>query len=313
MYKEQLTVSSKDHHQLAVSVYEPKTTTKGHIHILHGMAEHHDRYVPFAEFLTNAGFLVSMHDHRGHGRTAKLNQATKGFFSEENGFDIVVEDTKIVTELVRQNRKLPPMILFGHSMGSFIARRYTELYSDELEKVIYCGTGAAGIEHYAGVNLAKCLSIIRGKTEESRIMNKLSFGNFNKAIKNPATNFDWLCTDAKEVEKYIADENCGFISTNQFYVDFLQGIITLSKKHEVCRIRKDLPILFISGSDDPVGSFTKGIWRVAKQLQKCGLHDVTVQLFDGMRHEILNESKKEQVFQTILEWLEKKECYYNKN
>ncbi|MFJ8261448.1 alpha/beta fold hydrolase [Rummeliibacillus sp. NPDC094406] len=312
MNKEQMTVTSRDHHHLAVSVYEPLTPVKGHIHILHGMAEHHERYVPFAEILTNAGYLVSMHDHRGHGRTAKLNQATKGFFSEQNGFEKVVEDVKTVTNAVRQNRNLPPMILFGHSMGSFIARRYTELFSEELDKAIYCGSGAVGIEHYAGVNLAKYLAKVRGKAEESSVMDKLSFGNFNHAIQNPETKFDWLCTDAKEVEKYIADEDCGFISSNQFYVDFLQGIITLSKRHEVRRIRNDIPILLISGSDDPVGGFTKGIWRVAKQMQKCGLHDVTVQLFEGMRHEILNETNKEQVFQTIIQWLEKKECY-NKN
>lgn len=307
MHKEQLIVSSTDQHQIAVTIYEPNMAAKGHLHILHGMAEHQERYVPFAQFLTNAGYVVSMHDHRGHGQTVKLNHAKKGFFSDANGFEKVVNDVKIVTDVVRQNYNLPPMILFGHSMGSFIARRYTELYSDELGKTIYCGTGSVGIEHYMGANLAKILAKVNGKTVESKIMDKLSFGNFNRAIKKPKTKFDWLCTDAKEVDQYIADEECGFISTNQFYVDFLQGVITLSKDNEVQRIRNDLPIMLISGSDDPVGDFTKGIWKVANQFAKCGLSDVTVRFFEGMRHEVLNEPKKEQVFQTIIEWLENKE------
>ncbi|WP_245890133.1 alpha/beta fold hydrolase [Rummeliibacillus pycnus] len=312
MYKEQIMVTATDQHQLVVTICEPIQSAKGHIHILHGMAEHHERYVPFAEFLTNAGYFVSMHDHRGHGKTVKLNQSIKGFFSEQTGFEKVVEDVKIVTDTVRDSRNLPPMILFGHSMGSFIARRYTELHSEQLDKAIYCGTGAVGIEHFLGAFLAKCLTNVKGKTKESHIMDKLTFGNFNRTIQNPETKFDWLCSNSVEVAKYIADEDCGFISTNQFYVDFLQGIITLSKRHEVNRIRKNLPILFISGAEDPVGGFTKGIWRAAKQMQKCGLHDVTVQLFEGMRHEVLNETNKEKVFQTILQWLEKKECY-NKN
>lgn len=307
MHKEQFVILTEDHHKLAVTIFEPENPPIGHIHILHGMAEHHERYSLFAEVLVNAGYFVSMHDHRGHGQTAKLNQATMGFLSEKNGFDKVVEDVKTVTEIVRQNKELPPMILFGHSMGSFIARRYCELYSKDLEKVIFCGTGAIGIEHYIGVNLAKFLAKTRGKTTKSTVMNELTFGNFNRKIKNAKTKFDWLSTDPTEVKKYLDDQACGFISTNQFFVDFLQGIITLSKQSELCRIRKDLPILLISGSNDPVGSYTKGIWLVAKQLQNCGLKNITVQLFEGMRHEILNEMNREFVFQRILQWLEKKE------
>lgn len=306
MHKEEMIVPSQDHQQIAVTVFEPEKQTKGHIHILHGMAEHQERYVPFAQYLTEAGYVVSMHDHRGHGQTAKMNQTPNGFFSEKDGFDKVVEDVKTVTDIVRENLTLPPMILFGHSMGSFIARKYTQLYSNELSKVIYCGTGGVSFQHYAGATLAKFLTKTYGKTVESKIMDRLSFGNFNNGIQNPKTKFDWLSSDSKEVEKYIADEKCGFISTNQFYVDFLQGIITLSKDKEVRQIRNDLPILLVSGANDPVGDYGKGIWKVANQFSKCGLIDVTVHLFEGMRHEILNEVNREQVVQTILKWLEKK-------
>ncbi len=307
MDRKQLTITTKDSYKLSVTVFEPANTIKGHIHILHGMAEHQKRYFTFAESLRHEGYLVSMHDHRGHGRTAILNQSIKGYFGEEKGFDQVVEDVKTVTSLIRQNRQLPSMILFGHSMGSFIARRYSELYSMELDKVIFCGTGASSLSHVAGLNLAKILVKLEGKEKKSKILNALTFGSFNHKIQKPKTKFDWLTSDVKEVQKYLDDEECGFLSTNQFYVDFLQGIITLSKSQQVNRIRKDLPILLISGSNDPVGGYTKGIWKVANQFGKCGFHDVTVQILYDMRHEILNEKKKEQVFQTIIKWLEKEE------
>ncbi|MGX9133749.1 alpha/beta fold hydrolase [Rummeliibacillus sp. JY-2-4R] len=307
MNREYLTLATGDGYKLSVTVFEPSKNPIGHIHILHGMAEHQERYFTFAESLRHVGYLVSMHDHRGHGRTAKLNHSTKGYFGEHHGFDKVVDDVKQVTNYVRQNRQLSPMILFGHSLGSFIARRYSELYSIELGKVIYCGTGSTSLAHVAGLNLAKILVKLEGKEKKSNILNILTFGRFNHKIEKPKTKFDWLTSDAKEVQKYLDDDECGFISTNQLYVDFLQGIINLSKSKQVNKIRKDLPILLISGSDDPVGSYTKGIWKVANQFQKYGFHDVTVQIFYGMRHEILNEIKKEQVFQTIIKWLEKEE------
>lgn len=306
MHKDKIIVRTQDNHQIAVTVFEPEKHTKAHIHILHGMAEHQERYVPFAQCLTEVGYLVSMHDHRGHGQTAKLNQIPNGFFSDKDGFDKVVKDVKTVTDIVRENLTLPPMILFGHSMGSFVARKYTQLYSEELSKVIYSGTGGVSFQHYVGVFLAKLLAKTYGKTVESKIMDYLSFGHFNHSIQNPKTKFDWLSSDSKEVERYIADDQCGYVSTNQFYVDFLQGIITLSKDRKVRQIRNDLPILLISGADDPVGGYGKGIWKVANQFSRCGLHDITVHLFEDMRHEILNEINREQVVQTILKWLEKK-------
>ncbi len=308
MNKKTLNVAAKDGHCLAATIIEPSKVIKGHIHILHGMAEHQGRYLGFAEKLADTGYLVSMHDHRGHGKTAELNHEVKGFFSEKNGFEHVVEDVKTVTDEIRTQYELPKMILFGHSMGSFVARRYSELYSEELCKAIYCGTGSVGVQHYAGANLAKGLAAGKGKREESKLLNQLSFGLFNNKINQPKTAVDWLTRDEAEIKKYLADDDCGFISTNQFFVDLLGGIITLSKRAEVARIRKDLPILLISGSKDPVGGFEKGVWRVARQLSRAGLQDITVQLFAEMRHEILNEINNDFVIQTILNWLEKKEC-----
>lgn len=305
MNKNTHTVKTLDGHLISVTVYFPSEDPMGHIHILHGMAEHSNRYERFAKFLLERGYVVSMHDHRGHGQTAFLNDSPRGFFANQQGFDRVVSDVHEVLNFVRADHHLPPVILFGHSMGSFIARRYTELYSETLSKAIFCGTGAASPTHQAGHILAKCLASLQGKAKESPLLDKLSFGNFNRAFSNTQTDFDWLSSDSEEVAKYLEDEDCGFLATNQFYADLTGGIITLSKEEEINRIRKDLPILLISGADDPVGGFSKGIWKVAKSYQGCGLTNVTVQLFEGKRHEILNEVNREEVYNKIIWWLEK--------
>ncbi|MBK3494306.1 alpha/beta hydrolase [Viridibacillus sp. YIM B01967] len=299
------TIKASDGHLIAVTVYRPIGQPKGHIHILHGMAEHSARYDVFAIFLTEHDYIVSTHDHRGHGQTATLNEAPRGYYADEQGFDRAVLDVHEVLAFVRVDLHLPPTVLFGHSMGSFIARRYTELHSETLSKAIFCGTGAASVTHRAGHILAKCLAKKHGKTKESPLLDKLSFGNFNRAFPNTQTDFDWLSSDIAEVKKYIADDNCGFLATNQFYADLTGGILKLSKREEMNRIRKDLPILLISGADDPVGGFSKGIWKVAKSYQSCGLTNITVQLFVEKRHEILNEVNREEVYNSIIRWLEK--------
>ncbi|MEK4761465.1 alpha/beta hydrolase [Viridibacillus sp. FSL E2-0187] len=305
MNKNTHSVRVSDGHRIAVTVYFPSEEPKGHIHILHGMAEHSGRYEGFANFLIEHGYVVSMHDHRGHGQTSAINESPKGYFADQQGFERVVSDVHEVLDFVRADQHLPPVILFGHSMGSFIARRYTELYSDTLSKAIFCGTGAASVTHQAGHVLAKSLAKLQGKTKESPLLDKLSFGNFNRSFSNTQTDFDWLSSDSSEVAKYLADEDCGFLATNQFYVDLTGGILTLSKEEEINKIRKDLPILLISGAEDPVGGFSKGIWKVAKSYQSCGLTNVTVQLFEGKRHEILNEVNRQEVYNKIIWWLEK--------
>lgn len=306
MTKTAYTIQATDGQLIAATLYEPNTAAIGHIHILHGMAEHSGRYEQFAQFLMHHGYAVSLHDQRGHGKTAALNHAPRGFFAEHDGFDKAVEDVTSVLMEIREGKDLPPVCLFGHSMGSFIARRYTELYSNSLSKTIFCGTGASNMLQPVGYLLAIILTKVKGKSVESPLLEKLSFGSYNRAIKDAKTDFDWLSTDEAEVQKYIDDPDCGFLSTNQFYADLAKGIIILSKNQEVSRIRKELPILLISGAKDPVGEFGKGVWKVAKQYQQCGLQHVMVQLLENSRHEILNEINREMVWITILKWLEKK-------
>ncbi|WP_431029569.1 alpha/beta fold hydrolase [Lysinibacillus sp. LZ02] len=302
MEKVEKFLKMSDGQELFVACYEPTNLLRGHIHILHGMAEHCGRYDTYAKQLADMGYFVSMHDHRGHGQTSDRN-GKLGFFAEHKGFERVVRDVFEVTQLIRKNRDLPPMILFGHSMGSFIARRYVQLFSTTIKALILCGTGAGTRLHEIGNRVANILAQTKGKNIPSELMDKLSFGSFNKSVLNPSTMFDWLSRDPQEVQKYIDDPKCGFIGTHQFFADVTYGISLISKKEEMARVRHDLPVLLISGSEDPVGDYGVGVFKVAEQLTEAGLENVCVYLFEGMRHEILNETNKEQVYEVIKRWL----------
>ncbi|KGR84802.1 alpha/beta fold hydrolase [Lysinibacillus odysseyi] len=292
-----------DGQEVYAAIYEPKRTpVRGHVHILHGMAEHGARYDAYAEVLAEIGYFVSLHDHRGHGKTVDRG-GQLGFFSERKGFERVVRDVFEVTQLVRKGRDLPPMILFGHSMGSFIARRYAQLFSSTIKALILCGTGTSTPMHAVGNRVANMLALTKGKKVRSEFMTEMSFGSFNKSILNPNTAYDWLSRDTSAVQTYIEDPKCGFTPTNQFFADLTYGIQLVGKPSENARIRHDLPVLLISGSADPVGNYGKGVFKVAEQLREAGLENVCVHIFEGLRHEILNETNKEQVYDVIIRWL----------
>ncbi len=297
-------IQMSDKHFIFTRTLQPTAPCIGHIHILHGMAEHSGRYLKFAHTLTAAGYAVTMHDHRGHGETAAYN-GTLGFFGEHNGFERVVKDVHEIITLLHKQFADVPVILFGHSMGSFVTRRYIQLYGDEVDRVILCGTGNVTALHAVGNLLARALAKGLGKETESQLLNQLSFGSFNKQFPNPKTAYDWLTSVQQEVQKYIDDPYCGFIPTNQFFVDLTTGFTTLNRKKEIAKVRKDLPILLISGSKDPVGEQGLGVYTVAEQFAAAGIQDVTVYLFENKRHEILNENNQQAVFQVLLRWLEK--------
>lgn len=291
-----------DGHRLFVRIYEPVGEVIGRFHILHGMGEHGGRYDAFATMLCEQGYFVTVHDHRGHGQTAEMNGKI-GYFGDENGFNRVVEDVYEVIQQVRYDYKKVPIYIFGHSMGSFIARRFIQLYSDIVDGCILCGTGVTTHLHKLGNMIAKTVAKSKGKETKGALMNELTLGSFNKQFKNTKTGFDWLTSDQEEVQKYIDDPLCGFIATNQFFVDLTDGLVLINQKEEIERINKDLPILLISGSKDPVGNNGKGVYKVADQFKKAGLQHVVIYIFEEMRHEILNEVNKVQVYNVVTRWL----------
>lgn len=273
---------------------------KAVIQISHGMAEHILRYDDFANFLTANGFIVYGNNHRGHGPIAGI----KGHFAEEDGFEKVVDDMKLITNRIAGEHPNLPVFILGHSMGSFLTRRYVQKYQNTLAGIILSGTGdSQGVMGKIGLFIAKWSKSRNGATTPSPMMDKLVFGNFNKKLKPARTPFDFLTRDATIVDKYVADEHCGFVCTNGFFVDLISGIETINQDGEILKMTVDLPAYLIAGNKDPIGNYGKDVQQVFNKYRKLGMPNVSITLYDGARHEILNETNKEEVYQDILSWL----------
>lgn len=302
---EELTFEMADGTLVATFIERPETEPIGHIHILHGIAEHSGRYKSTIQFFVAQGYVVSGQDHRGHGKTLALN-GKRGYFAKENGFNLVVEDAH---EVITQFRNLNPLLKFtllGHSMGSFIARRYIQLYGETVDLVVLSGTGDdQGFMRPIAQTIAFSLGKKDGFDHESELLNKLVFGGFNKSISNPVTPFDWLSKNREIVSSYIDDEYCGFVPTIQIYLDLFTGLGLIHNEKEISRIPKELPILLFTGDADPVGNNGKSIWKVAQQYEDADIEDVTAMVFSGGRHELLNDLSRPEVIQSVHKWIEK--------
>lgn len=282
---------------------EPEGEPIAHIHLMHGMAEHIGRYEEFITYLTNEGFAVSGHDHRGHGQTAAFN-GKLGHFGDTVGFDRIVEDAHEIVSYYKDNFKAPNVILLGHSMGSFAARRYAQRFGREIDKLICIGTaGDPGASRIGG----QALAYMKGKAtkfdEPDYFINKLVFGGFNKVMDEPKTPFDWLTSDEKEVEEYINDPLCGFVPTTRFFIDLFDGLAKVNDPDNIRQVPSGLPILLLSGIEDPVGNKGKGVWQAARQFSDAGITNITVMLYENGRHEMLNEVNRKQVFKFIKDWI----------
>lgn len=270
--------------------------------IAHGMAEHGERYEDFAKFLVSKGFAVLADDHVGHGRSVR-SKNDLGYFGEEGGWDAFVEDEKALTDLITEVYPGTPVIFFGHSMGSFIAREYLRRYGD-LDRIaggIICGTSGKNPASAIAINLAGAIAKAKGSRHRSSFIDKMAFGAYNKKFEG-ATAFDWLSSDKEQVRKYINDEYCGYLFTAAGYKDLFTVLTVVSGKDWFERMPKALPLLVISGEDDPVGNYGKGVKQVYNDLKLAGAKDVTLKLYAGLRHEILNERNKEKVYEDIAAW-----------
>lgn len=275
---------------------------KGVIQIAHGMAEHHERYEDFIEFLNNNGYAVYINDHLGHGKSV-ANDDHLGYFGQKDGYLNLVEDMKKLTNIISKECPDMPIILFGHSMGSMLARLYTEKYGKNLKAAIYCGTCGSNPAAKPGIAIVNTIAKIKGDHYRSEFINKLAFGSYNKKFTPNRTAFDWLTTDNDVVDKYINDPYCGFLFTTYGYRDLMSLIVVISRNDWYTSVPHELPIYLIAGEDDPVGNYGKGINEVYGGLIDSKHTDVSIKLFSGDRHEILNEKDKDDVYKNILSWL----------
>ena len=292
---------TKDDVKLYGDEYEPQGEVKAVLLIVHGMAEHRKRYADFANFLADNGIKVYAYDQRGHGETAgSLDKV--GYMSDIDNFNALVEDVNAVVLDIKEKNPGKKVFLLGHSMGSFISQRYSELYGANVDGVILSGTNYVKSALFRmGKFLASIITSCKGRKYRSKFLDNLSFGSYNKKFKPNRTAYDWLSVNEENVDKYIADEYCGNLFTCSFFKDLLGGFKNISD--DIDLIRSDLPIYLIAGSEDPVGNASKGPNKLYKEYNKKGIKDLEIKLYEGKRHEILNEDNKQEVYDDVYNWL----------
>lgn len=274
--------------------------------LLHGMAEHGYRYNEFAEYLVDKGYQVIAPDHRGHGETGYEANAL-GYFAKEKGWNKVIEDIQEVTRWIHEENPDKEIIIMGHSMGSILARTTIQQHGQHYKGAIICGSTLGGnkLKLKMGGLLTSMHIKIKGENTPAVLLDKISFGGFNNKFKPNKTSFDWLNRDVKEVEKYIEDPYCGYVSSGELFKDLLYGNEITGSQKNINKIPKSMPILLIAGDKDPVGNFGKEILQLETMFKKADLQ-VTTKLYEGARHEILNETNKKAVYEDIYHWLDSK-------
>lgn len=282
----------------------PEANAKAIVLVAHGMAEHAARYERLATALTGAGFEVYAPDHRGHGQTG-LASSSLGYFGDKGGMRRVVDDLHELSGLAKTQAPGLPVYFFGHSMGSFIGQYYIALYGSELAGCILSGTsGPMPTALLAGGSLVANLgSLFKGRKAGAPLANKLSFGSYNDAFKPTRTDFDWLSRDKVEVDKYVADPLCGFLCSYGFFQDLMGAFKVIHSPASLAAIPQGLPVYLISGAADPVGGATGSVDALAALYRGLGIQDVELKLYEGARHEILNETNRDEVTADILAWL----------
>lgn len=291
----------------AIHVYRwlPDTLdgAKGIVHIAHGLAEHAARYERFARGLTAAGYLVYANDHRGHGKTAK-SEADLGFFAEREGFTRCVKDLAEMVAHWKTEHPSLPVVLMGHSMGSFLAQQYMYQFGDTVAGVVLSGSDGKPVPAMRILQLVAFIERLgRGPRGRSPLLDKMAFKDLNKRFEPARTEFDWLSRDGQEVDKYVADPLCGFMSTTQLWLDLARGAFRIAERANQARVPRDLPVYIFSGDADPLHRNLKGLNQLISAYHAVGLQNVSHRFYPQGRHEMLNEINRDEVAVDVIDFL----------
>ena len=287
---------------LTLYLWQTDAPCRGVIQLVHGMAEHIARYDRLARALCAAGYTVAGHSPLGHGEDAREDEL--GFFGRKDGWDHLVEDVHAAHEMLLKRFPGQRFAILGHSMGSFVTREYLLRYGGDLTAAVICGTGwfPGPLCSVARAAAALC-GVFGGWQKPAPLVDRLMSKDNNKAFAPARTPFDWLSRDTAEVDKYMADLRCGFLFTARGYYDMFTGLKNLSRLHRLAALPGNLPVLFISGDADPIGTQGKGVNTVAQQFRDAGVRDVTVRLYPGARHELFNETNRDEITAELIDWL----------
>lgn len=305
MKKNEFTYPSADNKTtIYATEWIPDGEVRAVLQIAHGMVEYIDRYDGFASFLADHGFYVTGNDHLGHGRSVTSDDE-HGYFAHPNGNECVIKDIDRLRLITTEKYPGIPYFFLGHSMGSFLLRQYLTMYGRGLAGAIVMGTGEQPAPVLnAGKMLCRAIALVKGWHHRSGLVNGIAFGSYNKAFEPARTPCDWLSRDENNVDAYMKDPWCTYMFTVNGYYQMFSGIQKCQNPKNIDRIPKDLPVLFVSGAEDPVGESGKGVKKAYDSYVKAGILDVGIKLYEKDRHEILNEIDRQEVYRDLLDWLE---------
>lgn len=313
MKNETITYASKDGSSTIRALLwapdELKGAPHGLVQLVHGMSEHIERYAGFAEALCNAGFVVCANDHVGHGKSA-ASEDELGHIPLEGGKDVLVEDVFTLRKTVQERlaQSWPeaniPYVVFGHSMGSFVTRVYLTRHAKGVAAAVICGTGQQPkVMAKGGGLVTRLIAFFKGERYKSAFADSLGAGGYGKQIENAKTDLDWLATDPEVVAEYQRDPLCGQVFTVGAYTTLANLVGDAIDGNLAKNIPSSLPMLFIAGKGDPVGEFGEGVKRAVEEYKAAGIKDVELKIYEGARHEILNEPIKATVHADIINFL----------
>lgn len=282
----------------------PDSEIRAVLQISHGMLEHIERYDDFAVYMAEQGILTVGNDHLGHG-SSLVSEENRGYFHENDGNKALLEDMYTLLNIIKEEYPNIPYFILGHSMGSFLTRQFITIHNNEINGVIISGTGQQSLGRIKfGIFVTKIIASVKGWKHRSKLVDFLVLGGNNNKFKPARTKFDWLTRDDDIVDDYISDSRITFIFTLNGFYNMFYGILKMNEQENLKNVTKELPMIFLSGEMDPVGNFGKDVSKAFDIYKNLGMKNITMKLYKGDRHEILNELDREQVYEDILLWIQ---------
>lgn len=291
--------SKRDGLDLELAIIEPKTKAIGIVQLVHGMSEHKERYYDFMNFLAEHGYICAIHDHRGHGASVKDPSHLGYFYTDDSS--VIVDDVFQITELLESKYPSLKISIFSHSMGTLVSRNYLKNYEEHIDRIVLCGPPTENKFAGFAIFLAKISGPFHAKYKPNKFLNALSLGAYSKGFASPV---DWVCSNPKTVEEYMADPLCGFIFTTNGFLNLFKLLKSAYDARDWKPINKEIPILLIAGEDDPVIQGKEKFNDLKKFLNDLGYNNSRSKLYRGKRHELLNETDKETIYEDVLDFLQ---------
>lgn len=295
---EKLIVKASNNYNLSVHVFD-SPNPRGYVQIIHGMEEHQERYEMLAKHLNQLGYTVISSNMRGHGENAPL----LGYFAKKDGYKLLIEDQKLITKYIKETYKINQIIIFAHSMGTIITRNLLRSESKDYSKVILSGYPCYNRGAKFGIFLCNVIMLFKGSKYYSKFIANISTGSFNKKIKNPETQIDWVSVNKNNIKDYLEDPYCGHGFKVSAYKDLFKLVILMHKPKLYKNVNEKLELLLLRGAEDPCTGYDKGALDSIKTLKKAGFKNIIDYAFLNMRHEILNEIDNEKVYEKLDEFL----------